>query len=456
MLNVSQSAKFICEVLKENNQSAWLVGGAVRDSFMGRAVHDWDIATSALPVDVQKYFPKVIPTGIDHGTVTIMIDGEGYEVTTYRGEGEYTDGRHPDKVNFLQTIEEDLARRDFTINAMAYDPIKNVFCDPYNGQADIAQKVIRAVGNAKERFLEDGLRVLRAIRFGAVLGFSFDQETIEALKDKEVHLCYQKVSKERVRDELMKIMLGAEKPSIAFQMMLESGLLEITIPEMMPMVGCEQNKYHEFDVWNHTMATLDATPKDFNLRFAALFHDVGKPEVRDVKKDGDGDFTFYEHEVAGQKTTQQIMERLRFSNDEINKVSHLVRYHYIKLEKKSNSSAMRRWIRRVGKENIDLLFDLSMADIKGKGNAKTPIELSSMEEIRKRVNRLEIESGPIIVNTKGLAINGEDIMKHLGIGQGPQVGVILKGLLELVTDEPAMNNRKTLLEQITKNKEMEG
>lgn len=445
MLNTPSSAKFICEELKKRGHSAWLVGGAVRDSFMGRKAHDWDIATSALPNEVQSYFSKVIPTGIEHGTVTIMIEKEGYEVTTYRGESEYTDGRHPDSVVFLNTIEEDLARRDLTINAMAYDPIEDVFCDPYHGREDIEKKIIRAVGSAKDRFLEDGLRILRAIRFGSVLEFDLDNEVIEAIKDKEVQNRFNVVSIERVRDELIKVMESSSKPSKAFQSMLECGLLEIILPEMMNMVGCEQNRYHEFDVWKHTLETLDATPKDFDLRFAALFHDIGKPASKGVNEQGDG--TFHNHELIGETMTIEVMNRLRFSNEETNCISHLVRHHFIRYESNWTDSSVRRWVRKVGKNNIENLFELANADIKGKGKAKKALEGIWIEEMRGRIERLENES-PILSNIKELAVNGKDVMRHLRIGAGPRVGEILRALLEIVTDDPTLNRKEVLLNKV--------
>ncbi|MGB5704526.1 MAG: CCA tRNA nucleotidyltransferase, partial [Polyangiales bacterium] len=240
----------ICKELRKVGERAWVVGGCVRDTLRGERVNDWDVATTALPAKVQKTFRKVIPTGIDHGTVTVLWKGEGFEVTTLRGEGTYSDGRRPDNVVFVGDIDQDLARRDFTVNAIAYDPVDGHVVDPFGGLTDMKHKVLRAVGNPSKRFQEDGLRILRGARFVATLGFELEEDTEAAFGG--ALDTFRKVSPERVREEWLKAM-KANAPSRAFEVMRRTGILEVTYPELLEQVGCEQNQWHAYDVWNHTM-----------------------------------------------------------------------------------------------------------------------------------------------------------------------------------------------------------
>lgn len=431
----------ICQVLYEKGYEAWLVGGAVRDALLDREAHDWDVATNARPEKVASLFRKVIETGIQHGTVTVMLNGQGYEVTTYRGDGDYSDGRRPDEVQFLDTIEEDLARRDFSMNAIAYDPIRDLFTDPFEGMDAIDQKLIKAVGDPLQRFSEDGLRVLRAARFAATLGFKIGIYTFEAIRPSLGTLA--KVSIERVRDEWLKAML-APKPSVAFEVMLDTGMLEALAPELMPMVGCQQNKYHAWDVWQHTLVVVDACPaNDPILRMAALLHDVGKPASKGAKE-GTGDATFYDHEIVGEDLARDFLSRMRFSVRERERVTHLVRHHFVRYESDWSDTAVRRWVRKVRPEHVADLCVLARADIVGKGPSESKLDTKSIDELEQRIKALN-EAAAMVTSTKLLAIDGSDVMARLGIGPGQTVGKVLNALLERVTEDPTINNREALL-----------
>ncbi len=430
----------LCARLREQGKRGWIVGGCVRDLLRGKSPHDWDVATDARPEEVRKIFRRVIDTGIAHGTVTVVLRGQHYEVTTLRGEGVYSDGRRPDAVHFVDDIVADLARRDFTINAIAIDPVDGHVIDPFEGQRDLVAKVIRAVGDARERFGEDGLRVLRAARFAATLAFEVESSTLAAMGDPRSLDVYRKVSPERVRDEWWKAMLAA-RPSRAFQLMLDTGLLGITCPELIESVGCEQNKHHAFDVWGHAMACLDACSPRPVLRVAALLHDVGKPRSRKMG-DKTNDWTFYNHEKIGADMADPILQRLKVSNEERSRVVRLVRHHLVCYSDEWTDATVRRWIRRVGPDLTDDLYDLSRADALGKGR-EVANEIASIAELEDRA-QAQLEAGAALT-TRDLAINGNDLMKELGVAPGRIIGQTLEKLLELVTDDPTCNTRERLL-----------
>lgn len=428
----------IIQRLREKGKRGWVVGGSVRDMLRGVPVADYDVCTDALPDEVMRIFPKVIPTGIDHGTVSVLVKGHPYEVTTLRGEGEYTDGRRPDAVRFLDDIREDLARRDFTVNAIALDPIDGVLVDPFGGERDLAAHVIRAVGDPMARFSEDGLRVLRAARFAATLSSRIDDATLRAIP--ECIATYRKVSPERVRDEWLKTM-KAKRPSIAFDVMRDTGILGVTCPELMEGVGMTQNKHHAFDVWGHAMACLDACAGDAVLRVAALLHDVGKPRTRAVGEKT-GDYTFYDHERVGADMAEGILTRLRFSNDERSRITAVVRHHLLCYDPTWTPAAVRRWIRRVGRERMDDLYALGRADAAGKG---LPVEddLARIAELEARAK--DILAAGDALTVKALRVNGTDLMKELGMKPGRALGETLEKLLELVLEDPTQNERDALL-----------
>jgi tRNA nucleotidyltransferase (CCA-adding enzyme) len=430
----------IVERLRSAGRYAWIVGGCVRDSLLGKPVADWDVATEARPDELLKIFPRAIPTGLQHGTVTVVMGGHHYEVTTLRGETTYSDGRRPDAVHFVEEIASDLARRDFTVNAMAVDPVSGNLIDPFGGAADLASKTLRAVGNARERFSEDGLRVLRAARFAATLDFDLEASTFAAIEP--TLDTFRKVSAERVRDEWLKAM-KAQKPSRAFEVMRTSGILGVTCPELLEGFGMEQNKWHTFDVWSHAMACMDACVGDPVLRIAALLHDVGKPRTR-AMSEKTHDYTFYDHDRVGAEIADPICARLRFSTDERQRIVALVRHHLFHYDQWSDA-AVRRWIRRVGKERIEDLYALNEADLRGKAPTLEPDSLAPLYALRVHVERVLAEGAAL--STRDLAIDGHVLMKELGIKPGRIIGEILDSLLEDVTTDPTLNEHAVLLER---------
>ena len=441
MARIHPDAIGICARLRERGRHGWIVGGCVRDLLLGKKVNDWDVATDARPDEVMRMFPRVVPTGIDHGTVSVIIHGVPYEVTTLRGETTYSDGRRPDSVVFVDDISADLARRDFTVNAIAIEPLVPEFIDPWEGRKDLDARVLRAVGDPVERFSEDGLRVLRAARFAATLECNIEPATFAAIAP--TLATYRKVSAERVRDEWVKTM-KARKPSIAFEVMLDTGILGVTLPEMIDAVGCEQNRHHAFDVWKHSMACLDACEGDPPLRIAALLHDVGKPRTRQ-RSEKTGDFTFYDHENVGAEMAGPILERLRFSNEERERIVTLVQNHLVCYSDDWSDAAVRRWVRRVTRERVQDLYALNRADVLGKGRNVTP-DLEALEKLKTRV--AGVLAAKDALSVRELRVDGNDVMRELGIKPSRRVGEVLEVLLERVVEEPTLNDRETLLAMI--------
>lgn len=427
----------ICERLRERGKRAWIVGGCVRDTLLGKRAADWDVATDARPEELMKAFPKAIPTGLQHGTVTIVTRGHHYEVTSLRGETTYTDGRRPDAVHFVDDITADLARRDFTMNAIAVDPWSGDLIDPFGGRKDLEARVLRAVGDPLERFSEDGLRVLRAARFVATLEVELDPETQRAIAP--TLGTYKKVSAERIRDEWVKAM-KAKRPSRAFEIMRETGILGVTCPELLEGVDLEQNKWHAYTVWKHAMECLDACSGDPILRIAALLHDVGKPRTR-AFSDKTQDYTFYDHDRVGAEIADPICARLRFSNDERARIVSLVRHHLFHYDGWTDA-AVRRWIKRVGPERLDDLYALNFADVSAKGKTE-PSDFEPLEALKAHVARV-LEEGAALT-TRDLAIDGNVLMSDLGLPRGRIIGDVLSALLEIVLSDPAENTREALL-----------
>lgn len=442
---------------------AYLVGGAVRDMFMKKPAHDWDVATNASPQDVIRLFKFVVPTGIEHGTVTVHYKGVEIEVTTFRTESGYSDGRHPDSVNYAATIEEDLARRDFTMNAIAASLEDGLIVDPYGGQEDIKNKVIRTVGLPHERFMEDGLRPVRALRFASKLGFSIEKDTYSEIFKKEIQKKVASISIERFRDEFEKIM-ASPKPSVGMKLLEETGLLSIFIPEFGVCRGCVQSDYrafHKFDVMDHLLYACDGAPAaKLNVRLAALFHDIGKPAAKKIMRETvlDGDkndgstkeietITFYNHEAIGEKITRQLMIRLKFSNEMTDSVCHLVKEHMFHYESSWSDAAVRRFIMRVKAECLEDLYDLRLADMYGMYNEPVDVRYSAsvalLLELKERVEK-ELEKKTAL-SLKSLAVNGRDLMA-LGIPAGKELGRILNELLDCVIEDPQMNEKSRLLE----------
>ncbi len=437
-ISIPPQVRQLCEQLRSHGERAWIVGGCMRDLLRGQEVADWDIATSAHPDAVQRVFKRVVPTGIDHGTVTVLMDDNAYEVTTLRGEGAYSDGRRPDSVSFVNSIEADLARRDFTVNAIAFDPIDGTLVDPFGGMVDMDARLLRAVGDPKERFQEDGLRVLRGARFVATLEFELEPATEGAFG--EALDTFKKVSAERVRDEWLKTM-KANKPSRAFDVMRRTGILGVTYPELLDQVGCEQNQWHAYDVWRHTMEVLDAAEPTAIDRMAALLHDVGKPRTR-ARSDKTGEWTFYHHETIGADMADRWLRDYRFSNDERDHIVHLVRHHLICYDSQWSDAAVRRFIKRVHPERVEALLRLAHADTLGKGLDVTA-QLAALEELRGRIEAAFVAGSAL--NASDLAISGGDLLCFFEGGPGPWVGALMRHLLDQVLEDPALNDRERLL-----------
>jgi len=440
---VPQDVLDLCERLRSKGKRAWIVGGCVRDTLVGRAASDWDVATDALPKDLLSIFPRAIPTGIEHGTVTVVRDGRHYEVTTLRGEGTYSDGRRPDWVTFVDDIAADLARRDFTVNAIALDPRDGKLIDPFDGRGDLQRGLLRAVGDPRERFSEDGLRVLRAARFVATLELALDPATEQAIAP--TLDTYRKVAAERVRDEWLKTM-KARRPSLAFDVMRRTGILAVTCPELLEGVEMEQNKWHAYDVWRHGMECMDAClpgQTDPVLRIAAMLHDVGKPRSR-AWSEKTQDWTFHDHDRIGAEIAVPIAERLRFSSEERERIVALVRFHLFHYSDDWTDAAVRRWIRRVGANRLGDLYRLNQADVRAKGRDFEP-DLAALNALEAHVSRVLAEGAAL--STRDLEVNGHDLMRELGVKPGRIIGELLETLLDAVTSDPALNQRERLIEK---------
>jgi tRNA nucleotidyltransferase (CCA-adding enzyme) len=415
----------------------YLVGGAVRDMLMGREVQDYDIATDALPDEVTKIFRRVIPTGIKHGTVTVLFKGTRFEVTTFRIDRDYLDGRRPETVLFSPSIEEDLKRRDFTINAMAYDLRKRRLLDPHAGRADLKAGTIRAIGDPLERFQEDGLRPIRACRFAAQLGFTIQEHTFACIP-RSIDTVKQ-VSAERIRDELVRI-LEAPAPSIGFTLLNDCGLLQLIMPELIACQEVSQGELHRYDLYHHLLYACDAAPRDnLVVRLAALLHDLGKP--RTMSRTPEGAIHFHRHEELSARLAERVLRRLRFPNHVVKQVSHLVAQHMFHYEDSWSDAAVRRFVARVGADNIPDILALRRADqLAMIGERFVSASLIALE---KRIEEVLAEDGAL--SLKDLAVNGDDLKLELGIPRGPKIGIILEALLESVLDDPEQNERGRLL-----------
>ena len=418
----------------------FLVGGAVRDIFRGHGAQDWDLATDALPPEVMAMFPNVIPTGIKHGTVTIRHKGVSMEVTTFRTESGYRDGRRPDTVDYAATIEEDLSRRDFTMNAIALSLPDGRVVDPFGGAGDIERRIIRCVGNPLERFAEDGLRPLRAARFASQLGFAIDTPTLAAINP-SLRIT-AKVALERIRDEIDKI-LKSPKPSRGFLLMEETGLLALALPELGVCRGVEQPDFHRFDVLDHSLLACDFAAGEkapVTVRLSALLHDIGKSETRGVNSAGR--LTFHQHERVSAELSRRILGRLHYPNDIIETVAHLIEEHMFHYEHIWSGAAVRRFIIRVGEAYLPLLYQLRRADAAAHTGLAAPADLLlplmyRVDEERARTRRA--------FSLKDLKVNGADLM-GIGVKPGPSMGAVLRELFETVVNDPELNTKEKLLE----------
>lgn len=433
----------ILKNLEDSGFEAYAVGGCVRDLSLGKKPKDWDITTNAKPEQIQEIFPEHFYEN-SFGTVTVKTESEDpslkeIQITPYRVEGGYADKRHPEEVKFVTKLEDDLSRRDFTVNAMAINSAGEIK-DTFGGKKDLENKLLRTVGKPEERFSEDALRILRAARFATTLGFDIDTATSRAMRENSEWL--RVISKERIRDEFVKI-IDSENAYHGILLLEDLGLLEYIAPELRQGINVSQNLHHIYTVWEHNLLALKyATEKNYSLeiRLASLFHDIGKPQT----KNGDGKYsTFYGHDIVGAKITAKLMERLKFPKDITEKVVRLVRYHlfYYNVGEVTESS-VRRLLVNVGPENIEDLIKVREADRIGSGRPKAvPYKLRHLKYLIDKVS-----SDPI--SAKMLEISGEDVMKELNISPGPKIGLILNSLLAEVLDEPAKNKKPELIKII--------
>jgi len=440
---VPEEVLAICRRLRGKGYEAHLVGGGVRDMLLGRKPADFDVATDARPEEVRELFGATfaIPTGIKHGTVTVLtssVEHRHVEVTTFRGEGVYLDGRRPSSVTYVKSLRDDLARRDFTMNAVAYDPIDDRLTDLFDGQGDLGRRLIRAVGDPLERFGEDGLRPMRAVRQAAQLGFSIEPATHAAIpRSLEV---VRKVSAERIRDELLKL-LAAPQPSRGIELMRETGLLGEVIPELLEGVGCTQNRFHKHDVYGHTLAMVDATDGDAIVRLGALLHDVGKPRARQPREGAPGEYSFFKHEYVGRDMADAICRRLKLPNADRDRVVGMVAHHMFFYKPEWTDGAVRRFVRDVGGSGaLDALFALRKGDVAGRGFGEDPDR--EIGELQLRIADVAAEDAALRVTD--LKVNGADVMRVLGLAPGREIGQVLERLLERVIDDASLNERERL------------
>jgi tRNA nucleotidyltransferase (CCA-adding enzyme) len=433
----------VCRRLRAAGRQAHLVGGGVRDMLLGRAPADFDVATDARPEDVIELFGHTfaIPTGLKHGTVTVLTDASPrrhVEVTTFRGEGAYLDGRRPSSVSYVASLTEDLARRDFTMNAVAYDPVTEEITDPFAGRDDLGRKLIRAVRDPLERFSEDGLRPMRAVRQAAQLEFHIEPATHAAIP-KTIDV-FRKVSMERIRDELYKL-LAAPRPSHGLELMRETGLLAEVIPELLEGVGCTQNRFHKHDVYQHTLAVVDGTKGDAVVRLGALLHDVGKPRARQPREGAPGEYSFFKHEYVGADMADAICRRLKLPNADRERVVGMVAHHMFFYSPEWTDGAVRRFVRGVGgSEALDALFALREGDVAGRGFGEDPER--EIGELKRRI--AEVAADDAALKVTDLAIDGKDVMRVLGLPPSRDIGHVLDRLLERVIDDASLNTRETL------------
>lgn len=444
-VELPKSVQEILDKFDKAGYEIYIVGGAVRDIVMGRITNDWDFTTNAIPEEIVKIIPEGFYDNV-FGTVGLVVPDfeKPFEITTFRSEEGYEDYRHPTKIVWGKTLEDDLSRRDFSINAMAIKlPINNLqftIIDPYNGQIDIKNKLIRAVGDPNSRFGEDALRMMRAVRIATELKFNIEKATFEAIK-KNAPLI-NKIAKERVKEELFKI-LASPNPFDGIVLFRDSGLMQEILPEMEKCFGVEQKspgRHHIYDVGTHLLMSLkNCNSNDPVTRFATLIHDIGKPLT--YKKLENGTITFYNHEMVSTKIAENIADRLRFSNKEKDKFIKLIRWHQFTVDEHQTDSAIRRVIRNVGLENMDDMLTLRVADRLGGGARETSWRL---EEFKKRL--IEVQKQPFSI--KDLKVNGKDVMEALGIEPGPKVGEILEKLFNEVVEKKVENEKEVLLKAL--------
>lgn len=435
IIQLPEKVKFIIDTIMEAGYEAYAVGGCIRDSILLREPSDWDITTSASPYQVKELFRRTLDTGIKHGTVTVMLDKEGFEVTTYRIDGEYEDGRHPKEVTFTRNLTEDLKRRDFTINAMAYNE-KDGLVDIFGGLEDIRRRTVRCVGNPLERFSEDALRMMRAVRFSAQLGYRIEEETSNAIRVLASDL--KKISAERIQTELVKLLTSPHPDYL--RMAYETGITKVVLPEFdLCMITEQKNPHHCYTVGEHTLVAMQAVRADKVLRLAMLFHDMGKPLC--VTTDEEGIDHFHGHPSVSEEIAGNVLHRLKFDNDTIYMVKKLVKYHdqYIEPQPKNVRCA----IRKMGEDVFPLLLEVKEADVQAQSDFLREKKEKNLKDVRDVYQRILAEKQ--CVSLKTLAINGKDLIDQTGMKPGKELGEVLNELLDLVTEDPARNTREYLL-----------
>ena len=433
-IQLPEKVNTIIQTLQEHGYEAYAVGGCVRDSLLGREPGDWDITTSASPEETKKLFARTVDTGIEHGTVTVLLGKEGFEVTTYRIDGKYEDSRHPTEVIFTRNLREDLLRRDFTINAMAYNDTEGIV-DIFGGMDDLKRKIIRCVGNARERFGEDALRIMRGVRFAAQLGFSLEKETKEAMT--ELAPTLEKISAERIQTELVKLLVS-DSPELIREA-YHLGITAVILPEFDEMMRTgQETKYHRYDVGEHTVQAVCNVPPDKVLRLTMLLHDVAKPEMKTV--DADGTAHFKGHDIRGEQKAKEILRRLKFDTDTIHKVTKLVRWHDYRMpaEKKNVRKAMSK----ISAELFPMYLLVKRADILAHSMYRREEELENLSGLQKCYE--EIVADHECVSLKQLAVTGTDLI-GIGMKPGKQIGEVLNELLRIVLEYPEFNNKEHLL-----------
>lgn len=436
-IELPRKVVLIIKNLQRHGYDAYAVGGCVRDSILNRKPEDWDITTSAKPEQVKRIFRRTVDTGIEHGTVTVLIGKDGFEVTTYRVDGLYEDGRHPKEVTFTSRLEEDLKRRDFTINAMAYNDDERLV-DAFGGMRDLNYHLIRCVGDPKERFSEDALRILRAVRFSAQLAFPIEPETAEAIKSLAPNL--EKISAERIQAELVKLLVSDHPERI--QDACELGITKVVLPEWDDMVGVKQNTpHHKYDVAAHTVHTLQNVKNDKVLRLTMLFHDMGKPVMKTTDENGRDHFKG--HAIASEQIAKTVMKRLKFDNDTIRKVTKLVAYHDYRME--PTGANVRRAMHEIGVELFPYYLAVRLADTKAQSSYERRGKLENIIQIRELYrNALRNKE---CVTLKDLAVTGTDLI-NLGIAPGKKLGTLLNELLDMVIEDPAWNQKGKLCDYV--------
>ncbi len=416
----------VLQRLHASGHQAYIVGGAVRDHCLQRPGDDWDVATSATPEQIKSILGNIRHFSLRHGTITLVHMDRCYEITTFRGSRDVG-----------PSIEEDLGHRDFTINAMAYDKERRKILDPYGGRDDLLSKVVRAVGDPKERFREDPLRLLRAVRLAAELGFRIESKTLGTISVMAEQL--GPVAPERIRDELLKILLSP-RPSVGFNLMLRAGLLAQLLPELLEGYRKRQNASHKYTIYKHIMETLDQVEPDPVLRLTALLHDIAKPRTR---RKIDGQFRFLGHGKESARLGREIMERLKFSHGMMSKVTNLITHHMdmVGYDSTWSDGAVRRLVRRVGSENMDRLLAFREADILAHGINDE--KMGQFLELKERIKALRRRG--LVQNSRDLAIDGHEVMEILGLPEGPEVGRILNQFVDSVTDHPELNTKEALI-----------